>query len=271
MTRRPWLFLLAVCLVGVAGAPWSGPAPVLAGEAACPRLEVLTEELPPYNFTGRGGRLDGVSTALVLEAARRAAREAPAMAAVTAEDIRVIPWPRAYKMAQEPGTCRALFSTARIAEREALFQWAGPLVTMRNMVFKRAGADFELTRPEDLLAHKVGVAANTPSQYYLERLGHQHIVPRFPYQPDLIVQLEKGMVDLFMDNDLSARHRARQAGLDTAGFTAAMEAFTYDLYVAFSPDTPPAVVMAWQRALDAMRADGSRERIVAATAARLGL
>ena len=90
-------------------------------------VTLLTEENPPFNFTEEG-RLVGMSSEIVLEAARRA--NLPVK-------TEVLPWERAYLRAQaERDTC--LFSTARLENRERLFVWVGPIATNLWALFGRA-------------------------------------------------------------------------------------------------------------------------------------
>ena len=86
----------------------------------------LTEENPPFNFTD-AKKAAGISTNVVLEIAKRAG-DSP--------NIRFIAWDEAYRMAQvDPNTC--LYSTARLENRENLFQWVGPIAVNRWALFAR--------------------------------------------------------------------------------------------------------------------------------------
>jgi len=75
---------------------------------AQPDWNIMTEELPPYNFA-RQGQVDGISADILLKIMQKNGLH------VERKDIHLLPWPRAYKMVQDvPGS--VLFSTARTAE-----------------------------------------------------------------------------------------------------------------------------------------------------------
>lgn len=97
------------------------------------RLTLLTEELPPLNFTDQGA-LTGLSVDVVHEIQRRVGNTDP---------IEVVPWARGYKDIQEmPNT--VLFSTTRTEDRERLFQWVGPLARWEYVFYKKRGSPITL-------------------------------------------------------------------------------------------------------------------------------
>ena len=94
----------------------------------------------------------------------------------------------------------------------------------------------------------------------LERLGftNLHGVPSPKHMVDM---LKHGRVKLIATEDLTLREELALGGLrvdDVQGHFAFMQS---DYYIAFSPLTPPEQVDAWQRQLQAMRADGSLQRL----------
>ena len=97
------------------------------------RLTLLTEELPPLNFTDQGA-LTGLSVDVVHEIQSRVGNTDP---------IEVVPWARGYKDIQEmPNT--VLFSTTRTEDRERLFQWVGPLARWEYVFYKKRGSSITL-------------------------------------------------------------------------------------------------------------------------------
>src|SRR5881397_3481136 len=96
-------------------------------------LQLLTEEYPPLSFT-RDGKVSGLSVEIVEEIQRRVGSRVP---------IQVLPWARAYRMAQEQPDV-ALFGTTRTAERDKLFQWVGPIVAGRTSLYTKRGTGLRL-------------------------------------------------------------------------------------------------------------------------------
>ena len=85
----------------------------------------MTEDYPPFNMQGEGGKIVGLSTEVVEELFKRAGVE---------YKLTLMPWKRAYEdTLGTPNT--ALYSTTRTPEREALFKWVGPLVNNQLGVF----------------------------------------------------------------------------------------------------------------------------------------
>ncbi|NJN47058.1 MAG: transporter substrate-binding domain-containing protein [Candidatus Competibacteraceae bacterium] len=106
----PFKAILAVLLVAVT--VFSGAIPT---DTSATTLTLLTEELPPLNFT-QDGKLMGFSVDVVREIQRRVGNT---------DSIEVVPWARGYKAALErPNT--VLFSTARTQEREPFFNGSVP-------------------------------------------------------------------------------------------------------------------------------------------------
>ncbi|WP_269532492.1 ABC transporter substrate-binding protein [Chitinimonas sp. BJYL2] len=97
-------------------------------------LRIYTEELPPFNFKQPDGRLSGSSTEKV---------EAVLREAGLAYDIELTSWARAFEAARTQAAC--VYSTARTPEREAAFDWIGPLirsdVVMLGLADKASAAD----------------------------------------------------------------------------------------------------------------------------------
>lgn len=90
-------------------------AGLVAAWPACAESHLLTEEAPPTSFSrddGRHGRRRGT------RADQTYGRPGK---------FELLPWTRGYHPAQQkPKT--AIFSTVRTPEREAKFQWVGPLL-----------------------------------------------------------------------------------------------------------------------------------------------
>ncbi|WP_220811040.1 substrate-binding periplasmic protein [Pseudomonas paralcaligenes] len=213
-------------------------------------LRLYTEEAPPTSFL-RDGEPDGYAVDLVRELSRRTGSDA---------HIELIPWTRGYYLARhEPDV--GLFMVVRTPERESVFQWVGPILqgTTRFYSLKDSGLRIESLEA----ARRAGTLA-LPKQWYtyetLERMGftnlHGVASPRL-----MVSMLKHGRVKLIATEDLSLREELAGGGLTPDEVQGHMVFMQSDYYIAFSARTAPGRVMRWQRELEAMRRDGSLERI----------
>ncbi|MDW5376865.1 transporter substrate-binding domain-containing protein [Halomonas sp. HP20-15] len=213
-------------------------------------LRLLTEELPPLNFR-ENGELTGLSVALVREIQRRLDNEQP---------IQLMPWARAYhSLMEKPGV--ALFSTARSAEREDLFQWVGPLANLAFVFYKRAGSPLTLDNLDD--ARKLETIAtyrNDVREEFLLNHGFTNLDSATKLVSGARKLLE-GRVDAWLDSNLSAPSVIESLGYPADSIERLLVAHSEPLYIAFSAETAPETVARWQRTLDAMARDGTFARL----------
>ena len=218
--------------------------------AVAEMLTILTEELPPLNFTDKG-TLTGLAVEVVREIQHRVGN---------ADPIEVVPWARGYKDALEtPNT--VLFSTTRTEDRERLFQWVGPLARWEYVFYKKRGAPITLNTLDE--ARRVGSIAtyrDDAREQFLKERGFTNL-DSSPKPASCARKLLEGRVDLWLDSNLTADQVIRQIGSDPNEIEPVLTIKTNYLYIAFSLGTPAAVVQRWQRALDDMNRDGTFGRI----------
>ena len=130
-----------------------------AGAAALPSIALLTEEYAPFNWTDKAsGRVTGVSTEVVAEMMRRAGRE-------TSGPV-VVPWARGLAVASGTAhTC--LYTAARVPEREASYQWIGPIGHTEWVLFARAADKIVLRKLDDARSYTIGTYIGDASVSYL--------------------------------------------------------------------------------------------------------
>jgi polar amino acid transport system substrate-binding protein len=113
--------------------------------AGAPALELTTEDDPPHNML-KDGKLTGVATEKLEEAFKRIG---------VAEHATLMPWARAYQSALTTHDV-CVYSAGRTAEREALFQWVGPIATLDWVLYARADGTPKPARLEDVRREKIG-------------------------------------------------------------------------------------------------------------------
>ncbi|WP_170979046.1 substrate-binding periplasmic protein [Marinobacter panjinensis] len=169
-------------------------------QAAGP-ITFYTEEYPPYNFINDQGKMDGISTRLLQEA-------------LTAIDHPVnfllVPWARAFSEARlRPGNC--MYSTARTAEREAMFHWVGPLVETEWAAFALPGRSIGATSLEELKGLRVGSFHEDAISIYVANQGVEII--NASRDSENLKRLTSGLIDVWVTGPDVAEVVAGSAGV----------------------------------------------------------
>ena len=234
---RAWL--LAALLLS-----WALPGVGLA------ELLLLTEEAPPTSFL-QGGKPAGLAVEVVEQLQQRSA---------TPAHIELQPWTRGYQLVKTQADT-ALFLMVRTPEREALFQWVGPILQGSTNFYSLKANHLQLHSIE--AAKQAGTVA-VPKQWYtyeaLAALGFDLYGTRGAKQ--MVSMLKAGRVKLIATEDLTLRGELASGGLTPEEVEAQLVLMKSDYYIAFSPQTDAAVVAQWQHQLDRMREDGSLAAII---------
>lgn len=244
MNPRPFRFALLLTALA-----WLG-APAAWAEA---ELQVVTEELPPFNMTV-DGRITGLGTELV---------EAVLKEADLKGGIQSMPWARAYDLALHDENV-LIYSMARIPEREAQFQWIGAISPTRWYLYSLAGHSIPLTRLEDAKRYQIGVVKQDASELYLS--GHGFRIGENLQSSNRrelnYEKLKSGHVDLWIANEVNATWLVRQAGDDPA--RTLVKALPIPdlggetgLFIAVSLRTSPEVVARLRQAMQRLQDNGS--------------
>ena len=106
--------------------------------SAAVKLTILTENLPTLNYL-KNGELVGYSVDIVKEIQRRVGSQ---------EQIKVLPWARAYNMALTEDNI-VLFSITYTEERKNSFKWICPLLTKRDILVARKNSGISIKSIED--------------------------------------------------------------------------------------------------------------------------
>jgi polar amino acid transport system substrate-binding protein len=229
--------LLALLLVGV--------IMVLACSAPVQtvKLRVIAEEFPPFNYVDEKGNVVGKSTETVRAIMNKLGQDIL---------IEVMPWTESYTLVQkEPGV--ALYSTARTAERENMFQWVGPLASYENWLYARKGSGVRVSSLDQAKAvKKIAVVKNAAGHQVLAGLGFNNF--EFTSStPDGLKQLMAGNVDLWVGTMDESAFVAKKAGINPNEIEPAVLVHKIGLYIAFNKNTPQTTVQEWQKALDSLK------------------
>ena len=239
--------------------PYTGRAAADPSPAVLARIEGLnwiTEQYPPFNFTDtESGKVTGITVDVLLEMFGRMGVK------LSQASFKVYPWTRGYRLAQkQPGT--ALFSMTYTDERAKLFKFVGPIVPTRVSVIAKKSRGISISDPSDLEGLKIGVIRDDVGDLLLREMGIDQAGIVHKADADGIVRmLYRDRLDAIAYAEDIVRHQTRLAGLDPAECEPVYLLKASEMGYAFHRDTEQEIVDALQATLDAMRSDGTVDRI----------
>ncbi len=204
----------------------------------------LTEEYYPFNYT-ENGRVRGISADLL--------RMVWTELDIAPPHIESMPWARAYERVQhEPRT--VLFSMARTPEREKLFQWAGPIASVRFVLIARKDRHIRLNTLDDLKGLAVGTLRKDVSDALLAKYRDIARIQPVVNMDQNINKLMTNRLDLVAYEESSWRKIAALYGFDPGDFETVYLLRETPVFYAFHPSTPAKLVNVFQAALDRVKA-----------------
>ncbi|ODS59982.1 MAG: ABC transporter substrate-binding protein [Acidovorax sp. SCN 68-22] len=237
--------LLATCLL------------LAAAAAASAQTITAVTETTPYTYVANG-RVVGSATQVVEQTLQRAG--------LTAYQVHVYPWARAYELAlKEPNVL--IFLIARTPARERQFHWAGEIMRIQYHLYRLKSSPVEVKDLEAAKAYSIGVMRDDVRQQYLRSKGFERLVVS-AQSLDNFQKLLRGQVDLVPLTTDDAASLCQQTGFDCAGLVRVLtldEAST-GLYMAYSLSTPAPVVQRTQEAFGQLKAEGQVQRLMGAAA-----
>ena len=222
------------------------------------RIEIVTEELPPYHFSDFG-KVTGVSTQIVRAVLDRLG---------IAGDFMILPWPRAVRMAEsQPNVL--IYSIARDPGREHRFKWAGVVAEGHNYLYCLADRDIRLANLDDAKKFVVGTVIGDFREGFLLRQGFVQgrnldsaTSNRLNY-----AKLKSGRTDLWISDPVAMAYVVRAAGDDPKRVVKPVlqvtdPAVNTTAEMAFGLQTEDKVVVAFRKALESLKADGTYAAII---------
>ena len=211
-------------------------------------LTYYTEQAPPYNYR-ENGTLKGISVDLLGEITARMGKR------VSPDQVHLVPWSEGYQAALT-GNNTVLFTTFRLPERETSFKWVGPITTDRHVLFAARDQAIAINGPGDLKRYRIGVVADDAAILQLLEAGvDRHQLVTDTSVPVLINKLAGGEIDLFCYPEMVGRYFVQEATGSPDTFRVVYTMEEVEGYYAFSRDVPDVTVQAFQRALDALKAE----------------
>jgi len=213
-------------------------------------VRMLTDIHPPLQLI-QGDELVGFGVDLV-----------KAVAEQTGDKVHIdqLPWLRALRVASaEPDT--GVFTILRTPEREAEYQWVGPLIEVETALYAGSRVKEPVQNLKQAsVAEKIALPRKWLAYDYLKKQGFANL-----YGVDTPEQmmrlLRMGRTDLVVADTISFSSLAHEAGMDRSDLRYQMPLMKQGAYIAFSLQTDAHLISRWQRALDKMKRDGQLNRL----------
>ena len=216
-------------------------------------LQIMTEQDPPYSFTGADGKLTGYGVEVVEEIQRRLKSN---------NLISILPWARAYAtISRNPDV--VLFAMSRTKEREPQFQWIGPIIENDWVFVAKKSSGLTIASLED--AKKIpiiGVVRDYAWDVYLTSQGFRNL-DRVPEYPANVRKTKLGRIQAFVSSNLSYHQQLTEQMENPEDYKILMKFNSVQMYIAHSKDTDKAIVEDWQSAFESMKSDGTLAKLLA--------
>lgn len=229
MKALPFLCLL-VCIVVQTGA-----------EDPATRLAYLADDSPPASFA-RNGQAAGYAVE-ILEAVWQ-------QMGIPARPVRIVSWTEGYQAALDtPGT--VFFAVPRSPQREAQFQWAGPVRNVNHVLVALKANAIVLHSTDYAHQYLTGVVRGDIGETLMHAAGF--------VQDELVVAanwkenfqaLKSGQVQLVCVVEEAADVFAMKAGIGKQNLEIVGIVATTGDYYAFHKSTDTALVLRFQQAFD---------------------
>jgi polar amino acid transport system substrate-binding protein len=239
----------------VAALSFLPPAGVQA-ESRAKELRLLAAELPPYSFQippASVAETPGVDQGLVYEVVSEMAKRIGHTGL-----IEFLPWGEAQRIARTQPNIGILALT-RTPERENQYRWLARIVT--DDLILVGGQGIDVSSLDKVKDRPVGVLGRSGAEALLRERGFTRIKP----QPEEWMNarlMQQRRIDAWLAPRLMVIYAMREVGGNLAALNFGEIVRSSEIYLAASKDLPDAEVRKWEEAFQAVKADGSYQRIV---------
>lgn len=244
--------ILILCLV--AAISFLPPAGVQA-QSQTKELRLLAAELPPYSFQippASVAETPGVDQGLVYEVVTEMAKRVGHTGL-----IEFIPWGEAQRIARTQPNIGILALT-RTPERDNQYRWLVRVVTDDLILVGGQGVDVSsLDKVKD---RPVGVLGRSGAEALLRERGFTRIKP----QPEEWINarlMQQRRIDAWLAPRLMVIYAMHEVGGNLEALNFGEIVRKSEIYLAASKDLPDAEAQKWERAFEAVKADGTYQRI----------
>jgi len=228
----------------------------IAASVSAAELRLITAELPPYTFQippATVSELPGPGQGLVQEVVAEMARRVG-----HSGTIEYMPWARAQQIAMtEPNV--GILSLTRSPEREDKYRWLAKIVTDDLVLVGGPGVD--VSSVDKVKNRPTGVLLRSGAEALLRERGFARIEPA-PEEWLNAKKLKERRIDAWLAPRLMVIYAMQEVQGDLATINIGEIVRASEIYLAASKGLPDAEARRWETAFEAMKADGSYDRIV---------
>lgn len=221
-------------------------------------IKMYTEHYPPYNMKSKQGQLTG-SSIEILNAVLKQMNSSQSI-----KDVKLRSWAKSYAVAQKIKNAM-VFSTTRTKSREPLFKWVGPIATATVGVVALKSKKIIINKISDFNKYTTGAVLKDIGEILLLDAGVNKNNIQYVKGEDAINisfnKMKKNRIDMFAYNLNVAFANAKIEGFDIDKYEIVYTLKVGYQYFAFNKNTDDKIIQKWQNALDAIKKDGTYEKI----------
>ena len=211
-------------------------------------INFITENYPPFNYE-EDGSLHGVSVEILDELFLKMNVN------LNNHDVNLLEWSEGYQTTLDTENTM-IFSAVRMAEREDLFKWVGPIAPHKDVIISRTNSNLSIDESGDLLNYRIGVIKDYSSIQLLTNYGINesdlHIAENVN---ELYAMLENGTVDCIAYSEIGHQLIVSAYQLIEADYEFPFVMRVSELYYAFNVNTSSEIINYFQAAFDELRND----------------
>ncbi len=221
-------------------------------------IEIVTEEYPPYNYSGKDGRVIGINTEII---------QAVLKEIHVSGNITVYPWKRAQKIAQNNPNI-LIYSMVRNPTREKFYKWVGKINKQRFNIYSK-NKNINLSNIDEAKKYIVGVYSGDILEILFLRHGFIEGKNMYVAQKNesLYQMLIKDRIQLWPIDEAAAKFLAKKnnekiGNLSIAFKIPTQELSNTDLYMAFGKKTSDEIVKKFKYGLEKIIKNGTYQKIL---------
>ncbi|WP_026318126.1 substrate-binding periplasmic protein [Algicola sagamiensis] len=218
-------------------------------------IRFMTEDSPPYNFQ-ENQQPQGIAVDLLKAAAKQQGYT------IQNQMIHLQPWARAYKEALN-GPMTALFVMARTPEREALFQWVGPITKTSIVILAKKARHFQISSHQDLKSYIIGAVRDDVGAQELKRIGIPDAnIQLSAFSENAAKKLSAQRINMWAYEHRVALWILKRTGQNTHDFEVVHTLKESELYFGLSKDVPKQYLDTLQNGIQAVQESGEFDKIL---------
>lgn len=239
----------SILIAAMLAALVAGPGPAAAAAPVAP-FHLSAGVLPPFANASEPGA-PGALVELVQQIAAQVHADV---------DVKFYPWQRAVILPLNASRTVVLPLT-RTAERESKYRWLVKLYQQNFVFVARAGTELNLRSTASLKDKRVAVLRGSPHLKYLKDLGFIQVFEASTSE-ELQRMLFRGIADAAYGSEVIHRTTLRQQGGDDKSLSYSPTVTSGEIWLGGSFDFSDAEALEMQRAMEALRANGTLARIL---------